>query len=950
MRDIFTLIASFVRTQTRSPGVLWLRQKLSLVGTLLYARRKQIVAGLFVAAICGVYLGVSGTVFAQNGPGGTVGPTAALPAEYKKSGILDALNPITWALRIFNEVVSMLVGLVGKLALFLVSVLMNIAQYNDFLSSSAVANGWVVTRDIANMFFIIILLVIAFGTILGSGEYNTKMLGKLLVMAVAINFSRTIIGIMIDASQIIMLTFVNGFSAAGAGNFINAFGVAKVLQFHAQYAGDANTTGSALIGASLLMGFALMGVACWVLITIVGTLLFRIAYLWFLIVLSPIAWLMSTFPAGKKYYGQWWDQFRDQLVVGPAMAFFLWLSLTAVGSGLAWNQVIVKGETLANVDLGVTQLLTSESVLSFLITVVLLVASKEMATKLASSAAGYGTAMKFGMNTLIRGKKLGVGAAKIGDLAQAQFSGIQFAKIPKGIKEGFAVRTKKLEEGAKKRAASNAAGLASFAGGGFIAQYAYNPLANTKMAIEKFATKGAMSRFRQSFFGTTRDKKRLIGNPQQEKDKKEEALKTEEKNYKEAAAGLVLPDNKEKQLAQLEAEKKLVDSLGGEGKLDFGKMKSDAFHKLALSRGWTTLEDFEDFTESLENEKGGEGKLARKMHRRAIKDNRRFKDKKDVLVQEKNAAEVKLNEVGADGLTNKDRWTQIETDYKANDAQRKKTKEEVKQLDEQVRVGKRKYVMGEMPYTKDLVRGWLDEEKDADKLYDWSKPANTIIDYFRHAGATGEQRHQGAALKQVAKKGDTRSLMEQEGFYRNNYKDANEWSQAFVKECLMGKYKFDERYAMETWAQVGELESGNGNWDLASHIKVDATTASHDWLTNAEHLDKVGKKFDSSGSRDVLQKTNHLSLTVKLENGKTEFTDEGWLLTTLMNEDPKGLESLESRGEARRNIAQQIASQADEIEKLDGASKELKKTVRQMKTQMKDIKGLTDRMDQLRKP
>jgi len=71
------------------------------------------------------------------------------------------------------------------------------------------------------MSFILILLIIAFATILRQESYSKKLLPKLLIMAVLINFSRTIFGLLIDFSQVIMLTFVNAFSAGG-GYFIKA--------------------------------------------------------------------------------------------------------------------------------------------------------------------------------------------------------------------------------------------------------------------------------------------------------------------------------------------------------------------------------------------------------------------------------------------------------------------------------------------------------------------------------------------------------------------------------------------------------------------------------------------------------------------------------------------------------------------------------------------------------
>jgi len=48
-----------------------------------------------------------------------------------------------------------------------------------------------------------------------------------LLFALLVNFSRTIAGIFIDISQLIMLTFVNGFAQAAGGNFVEALGITK---------------------------------------------------------------------------------------------------------------------------------------------------------------------------------------------------------------------------------------------------------------------------------------------------------------------------------------------------------------------------------------------------------------------------------------------------------------------------------------------------------------------------------------------------------------------------------------------------------------------------------------------------------------------------------------------------------------------------------------------------
>ena len=70
-------------------------------------------------------------------------------------------SPKDMAIRGFGWIVVQLVDLFGKLLLVIVHLLISVAQYNDFMNSPAVTTGWVIIRDLVNMFFVVILLIIA---------------------------------------------------------------------------------------------------------------------------------------------------------------------------------------------------------------------------------------------------------------------------------------------------------------------------------------------------------------------------------------------------------------------------------------------------------------------------------------------------------------------------------------------------------------------------------------------------------------------------------------------------------------------------------------------------------------------------------------------------------------------------------------------------------------------
>ena len=146
----------------------------------------------------------------------------------------------------------------GKLLTVLINLLITVAQYNNFINSSAVSHGWIIIRDVCNMFFIIVLLVIAFATVLKIEKYSYKrLLGGFLLAAVLVNFSKLVCGVLIDASQILMLTFVKAFSAAAEGNFIKMLGLDKILTLNASdRIGDTEVVGALILGLIMFNFFS----------------------------------------------------------------------------------------------------------------------------------------------------------------------------------------------------------------------------------------------------------------------------------------------------------------------------------------------------------------------------------------------------------------------------------------------------------------------------------------------------------------------------------------------------------------------------------------------------------------------------------------------------------------------------------------------------------------------
>lgn len=298
-------------------------------------------------------------------------------------------------------------GLLGKLLLVVINILLVVVQYNDFVNASAVAKGWYIVRDLCNMFFVVVLLVIAFGTILKWDKYRyEKLLPNLLIMAVLVNFSKVICGFFIDFGQVVMLTFVNAFKDAAGGNFTSMFGLQQMLSYRESV--TAAPQGWEYVGAGIL-AVALILIAIVVMVALVVVFLVRIVMLWILVVLSPLAYLLSTMPGtASSRASQWWSQFGKWVTIGPILAFFVWLSLTiaaapsssgeSMSQSMGFNKASTKEQAavVGNEGIGtdtlaasISSISSSDNLLSFAIAIAMLVMALMTAQQMGGVAGGF---------------------------------------------------------------------------------------------------------------------------------------------------------------------------------------------------------------------------------------------------------------------------------------------------------------------------------------------------------------------------------------------------------------------------------------------------------------------------------------------------------------------------------------------------------------------------------
>lgn len=296
----------------------------------------------------------------------------------------------------FAGLLFLLAGFCIKLTFFVLKFIIEVAGYNGFIDSPAVTVGWVMIRDLTNMFFVVVLLMIAFGTILGLDHYEWKhMLVKLVTAAVLVNFSRLICGLIIDVAQIVMVTFLNGIAATASGNLVNMFQVDKIFKLGNgdNFTGDTDSIFLASVAAIMFSVTMLITMLAFLFMIVA-----RMAMLWVLIVVSPFAFVLNVLHQTEHFAGEWWGKFNSNVVSGPVIAFFLWLSFVTVGSGnihddivkhnsLKQGQLLQESAAPAEEQTGITEVMSWENMGNFIIAIAILMAGAKMAEELGVAGA-----------------------------------------------------------------------------------------------------------------------------------------------------------------------------------------------------------------------------------------------------------------------------------------------------------------------------------------------------------------------------------------------------------------------------------------------------------------------------------------------------------------------------------------------------------------------------------
>jgi len=390
--------------------------------------------------------------------------------------LTSMLNPLTCGLRVlFSGVGALLIKLGVSLVAMAGAVFESALDYTiiDFNTvfekiEGGINTGWTALRDIANIVIIGMFAFIAISLILGIKEYGEKkMIARVLVIAVLINFSLLFTKMIIDASNFTAYQFhraivaqipefrqtasisvqvrevskevskeaateaatIKGIAAAfikflGVTGVADAYENLRAIQEHTQYA-----TSALLYGLLSFVFLLATG-----LVFLYGTFLVvtRAILLIFLMLTSALAFASYLIPhfAGSNYgWTTWWNSLLRNAALAPLLMIFLWATVL-ISRGL--NEVFSGKGTLGGLATNASVDNNILALLSFVLVLGLLFASFRASSALAGTIAGFGAVGS--------GLKLGAGiplalSGRLAGFAGRNIIGRGAARYGRGVQE-----------------------------------------------------------------------------------------------------------------------------------------------------------------------------------------------------------------------------------------------------------------------------------------------------------------------------------------------------------------------------------------------------------------------------------------------------------------------------------------------------------------------------------
>lgn len=237
--------------------------------------------------------------------------------------------------------------IVGMILSFEFAILQWVLQFFSW-KNDTVTLGWGIVRDFSNLFFIVVIMIIAFATVLQLETYGMKaLLPKLIAIALLINFSLAICGFLINFADAFGQTFIDAGGGGpaltlavkeglGAGNLTSDGTASKASQDIAEKVKEDATKGDESTFLSIILTFALGILSGLIMIFVIGAgvffMMIRQISLMFIVILSPIALICLLVPFLNDKWSEWKSAFLKWVMFYPLYMFFFYIAIKIINS------------------------------------------------------------------------------------------------------------------------------------------------------------------------------------------------------------------------------------------------------------------------------------------------------------------------------------------------------------------------------------------------------------------------------------------------------------------------------------------------------------------------------------------------------------------------------------------------------------------------------------------
>ena len=360
------------------------------------------------------------TVLSTCGRATAPDPTTVPPAQVKdsvgllqkawsaiKSGVSSAASSLLDAT--VGRVLQGIAWLIMTVAGFFLQSMAAIMDYSigmtidsNLMGGLAFVNvGWTLIRDFSNMFFIFALLYIAIKTVLGLAGGSTKSwVAHLIIAALLINFSLFLTKVVIDAGNVVAVSFWDKLKVqqgtmtinSASAKFLQGLDIQTILTKEKNLNSGAVADPSHTQMAMLYVGGSIfMFIAGYVFLAGALMMVTRTISLILLMVFSPFAFLAFALP-GKfsSYGGIWLESLIKNTFVAPLFIFMLYLNSILIDSVDLFKLSGAQGQTFSGALTGNAS--NYAIIYNFILLIGFLLASLHIANKYAGEVGAGGRA------------------------------------------------------------------------------------------------------------------------------------------------------------------------------------------------------------------------------------------------------------------------------------------------------------------------------------------------------------------------------------------------------------------------------------------------------------------------------------------------------------------------------------------------------------------------------